>query len=97
MADNPISITIPNCNIMTSTHTCNLYIPWIPNHVTEAHIVPGLTHASFISTRTFCEAVFKVIFDENECRVYYKGNLVLAGGKDKNTVLWKLPINPHNR
>ena len=102
VADNPISINIPNGKSMTSTHTCNLYIPWLPNHMTEAHIVTGLAHALLISTRKFCEAGCKVIFDANECRVYYKGNLVLSGGKDKNTALWKLPINPttnptHNR
>ena len=41
-----------------------------------------------------CEAGYKVIFDADECRVYYKDNLVLLGGKDKTTALWKLPINP---
>ena len=45
VADNPISITIPNGKNMTSTHTCNLDIPWLPNHVTGAHILPGLAHA----------------------------------------------------
>ena len=70
VSDNPISITIPNGNIMTSTHTCKLDIPWLPNHITEAHIVPGLSHASLISTRKFCESGCKVIFDANECRVY---------------------------
>ena len=94
VADNPISITIPNGKSMTSTHTCNLDIPWMPNHMTEAHIVPGLAHALLIPTRNFCEAGCKVIFDADECRVYYKGNLVLSGGKDANTTLWKLPINP---
>ena len=87
VVDKPISITIPNGKSMTSTHTCNLDIPWLPNHMMEEHIVPGLAHASLISTRKFCEAGCKLIFDANECRVYYKGNLVLAGGKDKNTAL----------
>ena len=56
MADNPISITIPNGKSMIATHTCKLDIPWLPNHMTEAHIVPGLAHASLISTRNCCEA-----------------------------------------
>ena len=55
VADNPISITIPNGKSMTSTQTCNLDIPCLPNHVTEAHIVPGLAHVSLISTRKLCE------------------------------------------
>ena len=74
VADNPISINVPNGKSMTSTHTCNLDIPWLPNHVTEANIVTGLAHASLISTRKVCDAGCKVIFDTNKCRVYYKGN-----------------------
>ena len=53
--------------------------------MTEAHIVPGLAHSSLISTKIFCEAGCKVVFDETECRVYYKDKLVLTGGRDKKT------------
>ena len=45
-ATKPIAITLPNGKIIKSTHTCNLDIPWLPEHLTEAHIVPGLGHAS---------------------------------------------------
>ena len=76
VADNPISITISNGKSIT-------YTPWLPNHMTEAHIVPGLAHASLISTRIVFEAGCKVIFDADKFRVYYKGNLVLSGGKNK--------------
>ena len=62
-----------------------------------AHIVPGLSHSSLISTKVFCDAGCKVVFDEWECRVYYKGELMLSGGRDKKTEMWKLPINPVNR
>ena len=34
VADNPVSITIPNGMSTISMHTCNLDIPWLPNHVT---------------------------------------------------------------
>ena len=68
----PLQITLPNGKIINSTHTCNLDIPWLPSKMTEAHIVPGLTHSSLISTRKFCDAGCKVVFDEDECRVYYK-------------------------
>ena len=75
----PISIKLPDGNIIYSTHTCNLDIPWLPHAVTEGHIVPRLAHSSLISTRKFCDAGCRVAFDEEECRVYYKGELVLAG------------------
>ena len=60
----------------------------------SAHIVPGLAHALLITTRKICKEGCKVIFDADKCRVYYKGNLVLSGGKDTNNALWKLPIDP---
>ena len=62
--------------------------------MTEAHIVPCLAHASLISTRKFCDAGCKVMFDDDECRVYFKNELVLVGGRDADTGLWQLPINP---
>ena len=94
VAEFPIAIKLPDGSIIWSTHTCNLDIPWLPHEMTEAHIVPGLAHSSLISTKKFCEAGCKVVFDETECRVYYKGELVLSGGRDKKTEMWQLPINP---
>ena len=93
-AEFPVAIKLPDGSIIYSTHTCNLDIPWLSNEMTEAHIVPGLQHSSLISTKKFCDAGCKVIFDEQECRVYYKGELVLSGGRDERTRMWKLPINP---
>ena len=92
--ESQLKITFPNGNIIQSTHTCNLDTPWLPDALTEAHIVPGLSHSSLISTRNFADAGCKVLFDMNECRVHYKGALVLTGKRDKSTGLWNLPINP---
>ena len=94
LAIKPIHITLLNGKIIKSTRTYNLDIPWLPNHMTEAHIVPGLAHSSLISTQKFCDAGCKVSFDEQESRVYYKNRLVLVGGRDKETRLWKLLTNP---
>ena len=70
IATNPITITLPNGKVIQSTHTCNLDIPWLPAEMTEGHIVPGLAHASLISTRKFCDAGCKVVFNMHECRVF---------------------------
>ena len=96
-ATNPIHILLPNGKRITSTHTCNLDIPWLPAYMTEAHIVPGLSHSSLISTRKFCDAGCKVVFDASECRVYYNNSVVLVGDRDPKTKLWRLPINPRTQ
>ena len=88
-ASKPITITLPSGSTICSTHTCNLDIPWLPNHVTKAYIVPGLAHSSLISTRKFCAAGYRVAFNEEECRVYYKGKLALVGGRCPITDLWR--------
>eukprot|EP00984_Skeletonema_dohrnii_P002769 scaffold955_cov79-Skeletonema_dohrnii-CCMP3373.AAC.11 len=93
-AVNPITITQPDGTTIKSTHTCNLDIPWLPAEMTAGHIVPGLSHSSLISIRRFCDAGCKVVFDIDECRVYYQGRLVLSGGREPRTGLWRLPINP---
>ena len=72
-------------------------IPWLPDVLTESHIVPGLSHLSLIGTRKFADAEFKVLFDMNKCRVHYKGALVLTGKRDEATGLWDLPINPQGK
>ena len=94
-ADFPLKIACPNGGYIYSSHTCNLDIPWLPNEMTEAHIVPGIER-SLIATRKFCDAGCQVVFDMDECRVYYQGKLVLTGKRDKKeTGLWLLPINPN--
>ena len=62
--------------------------------MTEAHIVPGLSHSSLISTKKFCDAGYTVFFDEYKCRVYFKGELLLLEERYETTELWKLPIRP---
>ena len=67
------------------------------DHMTEAHIAPGLSHSSLISTKVLCDAGCKVFFDGFECKVHYKVELVLTDGRDKKTGMWKLPVNPVSR
>ena len=52
IASNPICIKLTNVRYIQSTHTCNLDIPWIPDTMTEAHIVPGLSHLSLSGLTT---------------------------------------------
>jgi hypothetical protein len=93
-ANKPLTIRLPNGKYILSTHTCNLDIPWLPQTITEAHMVPGLLHSSLLSTRKFCNAGCKVSFDIHECRIY-QDRLVILGTRDESTGLWKVPIHPH--
>ena len=46
LTSSPLKIKLLNGKMIHYTHTCNLDIPWLPNTVTEAHIVPDLSHSS---------------------------------------------------
>ncbi len=91
---NPITITLPDGATLTSSHTCNVDIPWLRHSATKAHIVPGLAHASLLSTAKFCDAGYVVTFDAHHCKVFDGQTLVLKGGRDATTNLWRLPLNP---
>ena len=96
-AKNPMTITLPSSSTITSTYTYNLDIPWLPDHVTEAHIVPGLAHVSLILTHKFCAAGCQVAFDKDECRVYHKGKLALVREQCPTTDLCLIPIHPQHK
>ena len=94
LATTPIIITLPDGATLQSTHTCNVDIPWLRHEATTAHIVPGLAHASLLSTAKFCDAGYTVSFDATACKIYDGPTLVLEGGRDTTTNLWRLPLNP---
>ena len=90
IARNPIVITLPDGNTIKSSHTCNLNIPWLPDKVTAAHIVPKLSHTSLLATRQFCDNGCEVTFTKQACKVTIAGNTVLEGPRDPKTKLWHL-------
>ena len=96
-AEQPVTIKLPDGTLIYSTHIGNLDIPWMPDSMATAHIVPGLSHSLLISTEVFCDAGCKVTFEDWVCKVHYKGEPILTGGRDKKTGMWKLPINPTSR
>ena len=61
IAECQIVIKLPDGSIIWSTHPCNLDITWLPQEVTEAHIIPGLEHPFLVSTKKFCETGCKLI------------------------------------
>ena len=93
-ATEPITITLPDGATLQSTHTCNVDIPWLKHEATTAHVVPGLAHASLLSTAKFCDAGYTVVFDTANCNIYDRPTLVLMGERDTTTNLWRLPLNP---
>ena len=69
-------------------------MPWLTKRARISLIVPGMSHTLLVSTKVLTYAGCKVVYDKDECRVYYNENIVWDGGKEPTTGLWVLPINP---
>lgn len=93
VATTPLNITLPDGDIIQSTHLGNLNLPGLPDAATTAHIVPGLAHSSLISIKQLCDHGCHVIFTNKDCKVYRKAELVLIGKRHPETGLWIVPTN----
>jgi hypothetical protein len=78
IANQPLTINLPDGNKVMSTHVCNIHIPILPTVLT-GHIVPSLTNVSLIGIRPLCKAGCKVVFDNDKCKVMYNPNIILTG------------------
>jgi hypothetical protein len=90
----PLTINLPDCKKVRSTHACDIAIPGLPIILTE-HIVLDLALASLIGICPLCKVGCRIIFDNHKCEVEYKGNVILRGYKDPSTSLWMLLITPN--
>jgi hypothetical protein len=89
--NNPITVSLSGGTKVSSMHICDINIPGLPTSLT-GHIVPGITMASLIGIRILCKAGFKVVFDDEKCKVFYKYDIIFQGFKDPTTNLGTLPI-----
>lgn len=86
----PITITIPDGNTMTSTHEGHLDIPTLPPAATLAHIVPELNTHSLISIGQLCDAGCTAIVTSDRIDVEYNGTTVITGDRSNETTLWHM-------
>ena len=88
----PISVTLPDGNKVSSTHKCVLDLPWLPKQAREGHVVPGLTSHSLMSVVTLCNAGCEVTFTKTDVKIRCKGKIILTGYKRNRTGLWMLSL-----
>jgi hypothetical protein len=55
VADNPITINLPDGRKVQSSHVCDFIIPGLPTRLL-GHVVPGLAVASLVGIRPLCKA-----------------------------------------
>ena len=92
LTNNPISISQPDGGKFKSTHECEIDNPKLPKAARAAHIVPGLARTSLISIKMLIYAGFKVTYDTEHVKVFYRENVVWKGTRESLTGLWVLPL-----
>jgi hypothetical protein len=91
VAELPLTIKLPDCKTIHSTHVCDINIQGLPTILT-GHIVLSLTIALLIGIWPLCKAGCTVTFDNEKCNVKFNGKIISTGFKDPTTDLWMLHI-----
>ena len=78
---------------MTSTKIGLLNLPQLPMKAREAHVFPGLTEMSLVSTLQLCDAGLYVEYSKDDVVVKdKKGKELLRGERDSSTQMWMMPL-----
>ena len=90
VTNNPISICMPNGQLLQSTHTA-LLNNQLPVEAREAHLFPGLSKA-LISIGLLCDNGCIATFDEDKVTIINKkdGKIIMTGGRELLSRLYTL-------
>jgi hypothetical protein len=75
----PITVTLPNGDWITSTHDVVLPFPNLLLRALKAHLFPALQGQALLSIRTFCNAGCTATFTAAAVKIEHAGKLVLEG------------------
>jgi hypothetical protein len=89
---NPISIRIPNGEIMRSTHEAEIDVPLLPAAARHVHIVPECTTPPLISIGQLCDADCDVTLNAKTISVSHNNKVVLTGKRTAETRLWQFDL-----
>jgi hypothetical protein len=91
---NGIQVTLPNRQIIRSTHTCELDQPQLQPGARTAHKFPHLAHP-LLSISQLCDHGCIATFTTTEVRITDEHScLVMRGLQDPTTNLWTIPLHP---
>ena len=89
---NGISVSLPNGQVIRSTHTATLNLPSLPLSARAAHIFPSLT-GSLLSIGMLTDAGLTAIYTADAVRIQDAvGVTVLAGKRSPSTRLWMIDL-----
>ena len=103
----PLAVTLPNHEVMHSTHEAELSLPGLPPEACSAHLFPSLGDLSLVSIGQLCDAGCVANFTATDVTVSNAGTTVLQGRRHADKLwhvqlpsphtLWLLSISPQTR
>jgi hypothetical protein len=92
LAENPLEVCLPNGAIIASTYTVTLNIPSLPHAYIQAHILPGLAQHSLLYVGEMSDSDCAMAFTATKVTVTNGGSKILTGQRDKESGLWRAPL-----
>jgi hypothetical protein len=92
IAETPLEVRLPNGATIASTHTATLNMPSLPHASRQAHILPGLSQHSLLYVVQMCDSGCAVTFTATKVTVTNGGSKILTGQRDKESGLWRAPL-----
>jgi hypothetical protein len=93
ITSNPIHVTLPNGQVIASSHTAQLPFPKLPKAALQAHVFLQLRNHALLSIGAFCDAGCKVTFKATSVRITYNNEVVLEGTREPPG-LWTAKLEP---
>jgi hypothetical protein len=90
----PLAVRLPNGDTITSTNTAMLNMPYLSHAAKQAHILPVLAHHSLLLVGQMCDSGCSVTFTASNVTVTNGESTILAGLRDKDSSLWRAPLEP---
>ena len=91
-SEQPISVTLPNNSIITSTHQAPLNIPQLSADANKAHIFPQLQSANLISIGQLCDDNCTVTFTKHNVNVTKNQQSIITGQRNHENGMWVIPL-----
>ena len=92
VADSPLKVTLPNGNIVQSSHITELDLPQLPRVGRAAHIIPGLESHSLVSFVKLFNSGCEVDVKDTWCEIWHQGETIVRCSKDLRTSLCMMPL-----
>jgi hypothetical protein len=92
----PLELRLPSDATIASKHTAMLDLSSLPNAVRNAHILPGLANYSLLSVGQMYDSGCAITFTANKVALTYGAEKILTGQFDKESGLWRVPIENNN-